>query len=219
MPLDAAKLKRDLKAISSKIESAAKQIQSQNEAMKKQLDAGQLTQQQYDKRTADAAKQFSDSVHKDLLGAQARVIADYLNGMQDMSGDGPLVPFTQNRVRPLLEEMFKLRDGITAASVARVEARAAAHWATFFPLNFGLTKPPPGSIRKLTSIGAPSVLSLRSVYISGSGIITKGSFDDYVDRLASAFEMAAKGIIITITHLIPATPSPVPGPPIVGPAK
>lgn len=141
-------------------------------------------------------------------------LADYMNGMVDPAGDGPLRPFTARDFEDFAEGLSSfadLEEPPTDRDLDDLQLFLQGEWNGLFPISFKLTTPPtPVSVQKLTSqADLPTKLpSIKSMYRG------EGSFEDYADLLADFIHEAASAVVVTITHMVQGTPSPVPGPPI-----
>lgn len=172
-----------------------------------------LTHEQFQ----DAAKDISENAMGDLtektIDRYADAVAKYLNGMVDPTGDSLLNPFQRSDTRPLIEALKQPNEN--ARAVPPVDARVQSVWASYFPLQFALNTPPPGSIRETSAIGAPVPIGTMAPVITGN----KNSHEDAFKKLADIIHAAASQITVTIQHVISTPSGPAPGPPITGPVQ
>lgn len=132
-----------------------------------------------------------------------------LNGMVDATKDGLLKPITDPQVRPFARALNSYYEG--EDQVKRMDREWQVAWLALFPLTFKLTTPPPGSVSKVTSTAAAPKEYPQFSYVLERA---DGTLEGMANNMAQTFVNAIGSTSHTITHMVPATPSPVPGPPI-----
>jgi hypothetical protein len=202
----------------SGFEKSAKEAKQASDDARRQIkklksDVGQsLSHEQFQEEAKSIAEDKTGDLTEQVIDNYAQAIADYLNGMIDPTGDGPLKPFKKGDTKPIVEAFIQPNGEVLA--VPPVDARVQAAWLALFPIQFSLNVPPPGSVKEVSAIAPPVPIGTMAPVISG-----EKSHDDMMKQLANVIDTAARQITVTIQHMIPSPSGPVPGPPVVGPVQ
>lgn len=167
-----------------------------------------LDHDEFQEKAQSMRKRALDGRTEDVLDEYASVVSRYLNGMRDPFGDGLATPFTPVRTRPLVEAMAQSK-GASEVNVNAVDQRVQQVWASYFPIQFQLTTPPPGSVQKTSSVGAPTPIASFGPVLRGAK-----TYEEAMRHLARILHTAASQISVTVQHVVSTPSGPAPGPPI-----
>jgi hypothetical protein len=202
-------------------------------ALEEKLYSGELAPQDYLQEVLREVQDDSEGLNDEVLDIQAKALADYLNGMQDVTGDGLLVSVGTTETREFFSSLSDALGDIKGNSLEEVEAsirvqipglktKWIALWTAAVAKTFLLTTPPPGSATKVSSVilpptqfPDPSDLLLDS---KGELVVVRGTVDEYYEVMADIFDQAARSLTHLVNHVLPTTP-PSPGPPITAPVS
>ncbi len=211
MPLQRSVLTEGFTAAAEKNRQAYREVEA--EIKKLRADIGQsLSAERFQEEARKIAERKTESMQEKTLDRYAAAIQTYLNGMQDPFGDPLMKPFTKAQARSLVEPMAQSESGI---NVPAIDAQVQSNWASFFPLKFQLSTPPPGSVQKTDSTGALVPMKSAKPVVKGD----HDSFDQTIEALADLIHDAASQVTVTVQHLISTPSGPTPGPPIVKPVR
>lgn len=211
MPLQRSVLTSGFEAAVQKNRQTYEQMEA--EIKKLRADIGQsISAERFQKEARNIAEDRTESMQEKTLDRYAQAIKTYLNGMQDPFGDPLMKPFTKAQARSLIEPMAQSENGI---NVPKIDQEVQAKWASFFPLKFQLSTPPPGSVQKVDSTGALVPIGSTKPVVKGG----HDSFDQTIEALADFIHKAASQVPVTVQHLISTPSGPAPGPPIVKPVS
>ena len=175
-------------------ESAQKRARDRIQRLK--ADIGQsLSAEEFQEAAADIQNEETGGLTTEVTRGMAQATADYLNKAQDPTGDRRQTDIQPAAVRPMFEALTQF-GGKESRSVAAVDSRVQAAWQSTFPWTFQTTTPPPGSIRKTSSIGAPAPIG------SMAPVMNAGSRDTFLWELANVIHTAASSVVVTIQHVI-----------------
>ncbi len=207
--LQEQKLKDGLKEAVQPNRDAFKQLEEK--IQKLQSDIGQsLTHEQFQEMAANMRENKTKNMEEETAKRMGEALADYLNDMEDMTGDNPLKPFTVSQTKPIFDALMQIGE----QGIPPVDAKIQQIWTSFFPIQFSLKTPPSGSVQKTSSVG--SIVPLQSI---APPVTTDKQFDDFVEEFAQVIHMSASKIPVVINHMVSSPSGPVPGPPISGIVK
>jgi hypothetical protein len=174
----------------------SEQAQARAREQIKQLkaDIGQsLTHEQFQEAARSIRDEQTGGLTTEVVRGMAQATAGYLNKAQDLTGDRRQTDIQPPAVRPMFEALTQF-GGQESRSIAAVDSRVQAAWQSTFPWTFQLATPPPGSIRKTSSVGAPAPIG------SMAPVMNAGSRDAFVANLARVIHTAASSVTVTIQH-------------------
>jgi len=137
-----------------------------------------------------------------LNSACASAMKDYLDGMQDFTGDY-VNNVSRSDCKGCFEGIFQFRNYEDENHPAIAQAAADAAWASMFPFTFDIAIPPPGGATEAnaTSLSATPLGSIAAAYDTWDE-------DGFSNAIADAVEEGAEAIQVGINYFLAATGNP-----------
>lgn len=193
--LNRKKLVEGFESVREESKKASEKVEEKIKLLKENVGQS-LTDEQFHEMAQNIRENELHETGEQVSRKMAECLAEYLNAMEDMTGEKPKEKFTienKNATKPIFDAILKAQEiGLGAA-----EIQVQMQWRSFFPIKFQTDCPPEGSEKKISSRGSYAPIgSISSLY--------EGEWDDdkFIEDLSMKFHTAATSIQVKIKHLL-----------------